>query len=443
MKSIRFCVIFLLAITALWSACTKSTELGSDLFDDSKKSVGFTQTLPVTLSTVSGDSLILYNGAISQTFFLCGSLKDPVFGTTTADICAQFKALGNVADFSQGKLDSVVLTMAYDTTTVYGNRASTIGFDVFKLNEVLASGAGNFYSSNRTFKTENTPIGSIKNIVPRMLPTDSVAVTSKGVAKKQGAHLRIKLSDDFGKQLMKIDSLTFKDLTSADRDAELFKTMKGLVVRANKSADLMIGFNLANPLTKVILYYKVGESPREYNFEIGTQSVITGSYKTDYTGTKVKEYLNNATTNDIAFAQGLVGPNVKITLPKLDSLKNLGIISAVLEVGVITLPTDKPEVFKPSKALNVLYTNVTTGLLAPVEDASQRYFDGLVITEDNIQKYKINLTGHIQNMLQGKAGNTLYLATLPKSNSIQRAVLRGGNDKTFKARLKVVYTKKP
>jgi Domain of unknown function (DUF4270) len=443
MKSIRFFVLSFFAIMALWSACTKPTELGSDLFDDSKKSIGYTETLPVVMNTVSGDSLILYNGGISQTYFLCGNLKDPIFGTTTAEVGAQFKALGNVADFSQAILDSVVLTMAYDTVTVYGNRQSTVGFDVFKLNEVLPSGTGQYYSSNRPFKTETTPIGSLKNIVPRPLPTDSVTITSKGIVKKVGAHLRIKLNNLFGKELMKIDSLTFKDLSSADRDSALFKIMKGVVVRPNKSSDLMVGFNMASALTKIIVYYKIGESSREYNFEIGTASVITGNYKANYTGAPVKDYIDNVKKTDIGFAQGLMGPNVQITLPKLDSLKNVGIIGAVLEVGVAKLPNDNLDIFKPARALNVLYRGISTGQLAPVEDASQRYFDGILQTEDNIQKYKINLTGHIQNILLGKADNIIYLVTLPKSNSIQRSVLLGGNDKTFRARLKIIYTKKP
>jgi Domain of unknown function (DUF4270) len=443
MKSIRFFVLFFFAIIAFWSACTKPSELGSDLFDDSKKSIGYTETLPVTMSTILGDTLVLYNGGITQTYFLCGSLKDPVFGTTTADVCAQFKALANIADFSKANLDSIVLTMAYDTATVYGNKASSVGFDVFRLKEVLPSGTGQFYASDRAFKTETTPVGSIKNIVPRTLPTDSVAITSNGITKKVGAHLRVKLDNAFGKEIMKIDSLTFKDLAAADRDSALFKVMKGLVLRANKSSDLMVGFNMSSPLTKVIVYYKVGDSQRTYNFEIGTTSVITANYKTDVTGALVKDYINNPAKTDLGFAQGLVGPNVKITLPKLDSLKNLGIVSAVLEVGVAKLPNDKLDVFKPAKLMNALYKVTTTGILAPVEDASQRYFEGNLVTEDNIQKYKINLTGHVQNILLGKADNNIYLATLPKSNSIQRSVLLGGNDKTFKARLKVIYTKKP
>ena len=68
------------------SNCTDPLQVGSNLLEEDRASVGFTDTLSLKARTIPGDSVIAYapNGLL--TTFLFGRTEDEFFGTTETAI---------------------------------------------------------------------------------------------------------------------------------------------------------------------------------------------------------------------------------------------------------------------------------------------------------------------------------------------------------------------
>ena len=79
MKYFREFALFSIAALLL-GACNDSTSFGLDLLSEDTTKVGFSDTLLVQSTTVTGDLVEVYSPFTAASAYLCGQLNDPIFG---------------------------------------------------------------------------------------------------------------------------------------------------------------------------------------------------------------------------------------------------------------------------------------------------------------------------------------------------------------------------
>ena len=170
-------------------------------------------------------------------------------------------------------------------------------------------------------------------------------------------------------------------------------------------------------------------------------------FENDYTDAPIEAFIDNAPMGDsLVFTQGMAGTFIELDFPNLTTeLNNVIINKAELELYIadIDAPDDN---FDPAEQLILLEQVDTTRVL--VEDAvvaiainSLDDFGGTVRTDAaGVQKYTMNISAHLQDMLNGTAGSKLFVQPFPKAADFSRTVFYGANHSTYPIRLKVTYT---
>ena len=155
------------------------------------------------------------------------------------------------------------------------------------------------------------------------------------------------------------------------------------------------------------------------------------------------------------FIQGMAGTNVKIEFPYLKNLGKVVINKAELELTVAA--DSKTETFPPinqlllrtaqfSAILDVRYdSNFGEGATA-ARPKEQLTTAGGTLREETVagtkvKKYYFNLSSHLQQMLDGKQGSTIYITPHFKEEKASRVVLYGPKNSKYRAKLNLHYTK--
>ena len=147
---------------------------------------------------------------------LCSNFEDPVFGITESSIYAQYRINPALPPNFEGMvLDSLVLTMTYDSAATYGDISEMHEFEVYQIIEDLGTDIDIDYFSDQTFGISSTPVGSVQ-FFPEFTADDSLTVkeysltgdTTSVVDRTLAPHLRIQLDSMLGNQLLEIDSLS-------------------------------------------------------------------------------------------------------------------------------------------------------------------------------------------------------------------------------------------
>ena len=105
-------------------SCTDPTLIGSELLDEDRVNIDFTDTLSIKAKTVLADSVRTYSAITSDqlSVYLYGNMKDPVMGTARSDIYLQLRPEFSKPDFTTATIDSIILILPYDTSNVYVDR---------------------------------------------------------------------------------------------------------------------------------------------------------------------------------------------------------------------------------------------------------------------------------------------------------------------------------
>ncbi|MBK6946772.1 MAG: DUF4270 family protein [Haliscomenobacter sp.] len=151
--------------------------------------------------------------------------------------------------------------------------------------------------------------------------------------------------------------------------------------------------------------------------------------------------------NPYMFVQGMAGVNGVVRFPHITSLKNVIINKAELVLYAATLPSDDAAAFYPASSVVLYYRDsdgaiqVINDVLYSTDDLSAQ-FGGTYRpgTDTAPGYYRMNLSAHIQDMVEGKVSNELLVTLLPKTENGSRAVLNGASHPTYKAKLKIAYT---
>lgn len=457
-----FKVILLFAVISLLnSACTKTSLIGENIFSNDTLGIDYTDTISMLTTTIVGESARTYTPVTNQQLnnYLVGQLSDPVFGNTIAIAYAQFRLLTTSPNFESTTLDSVILSLPYDVNERhYGNIDGPQTITVSRLSESMD--AAEEIRSTKRFET-NRVLGQ-KTFIPNFTDSLNVLVPSGDTILEElvRPQLRIPLDVEFGNEL----------LNSADKMAGIegfLDYFKGLEIKGNGDTDAILSFALS--AASMTLYYTQEDSifdendvfqgiedvAKRYVFAVNSFSAKSVYFFNDRTGigqdrieAPVSQYLNNY-NDSLLFVQSTQGTMAKITFPYLDDLAGAIINKAELILTVANRDnlTDfsLPEQLIATSLIDSNYVVIEDMAVSLSTAGNFVIFGGTAETEttndESVTTYKINITGHFQDVIDGLVGNELYITTYPKPQVASRVVLGGAGHSTYPIKLKLNYTK--
>lgn len=261
------------ALALLTFSCKKSpNSIGNNLIDGSNYiGIYHTDTLPIICHSVI-DSI----GTKNVTPALLGSMKDPVFGLTTAGFYTQLHLSSSNHKYGTNPvLDSLVLQLYLGGS--YGDTTTLQTFHVFEMTDTLST-----YETYYSYS--DIPVDAIDHANSyqcHVFPHTSGCIIANDTIDRPV--IRIPLSQELGNYIMNIDS-------SAYKEPDLFKQeFPGLYVTAeNVSQDGAIAYiNITNnSYSQLQLYYHEAETPNKtlrYDFYVTSTDVFFNHFTHDYT----------------------------------------------------------------------------------------------------------------------------------------------------------------
>ncbi|HXH99688.1 MAG TPA: DUF4270 domain-containing protein [Sphingobacteriaceae bacterium] len=460
MKYIKQDLLTLLISLFIFSACNNPDSIGLEVDPQYAINGIFVDTFAIRSNTVTEDTV----STVSLKKYPLGYIKDPVFGTTEANIALSLALPGDNQTFgTKPTLDSAVLVLRYADFNG-DSLQSAYKINVHQLQKKLDANVR--YSNRSVFNFNNTVIGTK---LVRVSLRDSVNVKEivKGkpdVAKNKAPQVRIPISSSFiTNNFLNAASANFVNNTA------FTDFIKGLYVTIDKTQSTGTGgilfFDLASDNASALEIYYKSESGASVdttmlNFKISGNAIapVAANVFHNYTGTPVQTQLNNpnqqfATT----YVQGLAGLRTKVNFPSLTSLKSLGNITInkaelVIDVEGGAVP------FTPIRRL-ILYRTDIANQRQSVPDLSST--DSRAIGEgdfggiyDSVNKrYKFSITSYVQDIVSGrmKQFDTFIApadirddrtaAIFPSVTTAGRSILGTKGNPTFKMKLNIIYTK--
>ena len=441
---------FILTVSALIAAsCTKPTLIGSDFLDEEKADLEYRDDFELTFYTEETDSVIVHSDNVSRqlTTYLCGNIdSDPIFGSYTAEIFAQPIISTLAYGLIESTIDSVVLQLRYDSLGNYGNLNDLVTLEVYRMTENPDFGTD--YFSNERFDY-GALLGS-KTFVPQ--PFDSITIYDPKDTFRIAPSIRIPLSVAEFADLVTQDSSVF---TNQDSFISYFN---GLHIKMTGANNTMLGFNLLNATSILSFYYDKGSTPdQKFSFIFTVGSIKTEYFEHDYSGSFVEPYLTPDPETDYWFVQGLSGLTTKMTIGNLNTLGNVIINQAELEVYCTFPENDMPDLYPPIRFLitqeltdTALVNSTDVNVALSEADGNfgsatyARYYGGdLEKVQDGppvVYKYNMKVTAQVKDILQGKKENIIYFNPIQKPNVPNRSVMFGPGHPDFAPRLRIYYT---
>jgi Domain of unknown function (DUF4270) len=484
MKNIWIAFVGLAVCLTIAASCNKTSLIGAELFENDKLNLQFTDTLSINALTDAPTSVLMsVKDASGYDNLAVGNVPDAYFGKLESAIYANF-GIRNATQptfpsLDSAVIDSVRLVMPYYAGGTYGDTTATQKLVVYRLTEELK---GDTIYSDKTFSTAATALGSLtfkptpNTTIQRIIKPLPGALTTTSDTTTLIPHVSIPLDIELGKAIMRLDSLTYKDTVMSSFQYWL----KGLAIKAETPANCMMSFNMGTGTTAptgqiarpagIYIYYrknKTDTTRQAYVFQTSAQTRYA-NYKNGYQTGKVNEFINNPKKADsLVFLQSLGGSVTRLEIPNLKNLGNVLINKAEIE---FTINDDADtKIFPPLEQLlllngsakisngNYVQTSLTTygfsgtntrGVYDLLQGGygSQSFavptdFGGTVVTENGVRKYKMNITQHLQRILNGSEGTQFYLVPYFQYTKPGRVVLYGPKHSKYRAKVNVFFTK--
>ena len=434
-------LVVLSALSFLLFQCSDPLEVGADLLDEDRASVGFTDTVRLVARTEIADSVRAFSpgvGAISQ--FLFGRMENPYFGITEAGFYIEPLLLrdlgGNPVQFIDGGrlpfLDSVVLVLPIDSSGIYGSLVGEFGVEVYEVIESMepidVDGTASFFS-NVEFDINPTPIAVTTfrpNYQDSVFVKEQIDFATLDTVDLRSPHVRIRLDDAFGERFLSQDTSVYQN------DSLLLEFFRGLYIKPTGISPGLMNFTLNRSWPGVYFYYREAFDTLSYNLEVGSIGRRISQYKHTYDSYVVGDFLNDPVANDsLMFLQGLQGLRIAFEMPGLQDLPNKVINKAELELAVeVPAGYDITRLFPPGQIAAFVETD--EGNLSVIDDVSilpndlDLYFGGQPIEEDDGRRlYQLNLSIHTQYIINGSEPQTIYLQILPRAGNASQVIFKG------------------
>lgn len=438
----------------LYTNCTDPTTLGADLFEEDQADIFFTDSLTIQASTEPGDSVLTYNPSNFSKLnsFLFGQMEDPLLGLSKASIYIQPRLESNNPNFFRSNIDSIVLVLPYDTSNVYGNISEEFAMEVFRLTEAFDEGS--LYYSNRALQTEMTALNSEQNQSFKFSADSLNIISFDDNASRETItvppQLRLNLNQTFGEELLNAPESVYESDT-----AFINNILSGLYLKPTAVTGGVLSFDLNNNSEAgIYLYYhrlNHPDSAFQFHYELDVFSAIFERFEHDYEGSFVESRLGDVKAGEeTVFVQGMSGVKTKIEIPYVYQLDNIAVNKAELEITIKTLDEDNTGQFPPVEEMALLYEEngvfTLVSDLAIANDPSALLspsvaFGGILIDRiDEPSVYRMNISTHLQEMINREKPRAFYLAVSNPPQNPSRTTLFGPGDPVYGMKINLAYT---
>lgn len=442
--------VLLMAAFAVWAACTKPTPFGSELLDDEQADYDYTDTVTVWCTIQQEDSVLTSDQNSTAGSFLCGELNDPFFGKSTAEIFSllQLDFPDPGFDTTKQVFDSIRLFLRYAPANVYGDTLQAQNLRVYRLDETLDDDK-EYYAKNSL--PASTEIGRVDGFFPKPNKVDSLISTST-----KAPYLRVPLSDDFGKELFLMDSVTLSD------DSTFYRAVRGIKIVSSTGAlpGAMLSFNLNDEsYSRIRLYYHLKsdttKAVKAFDFFFAGANKFV-HFEHDYTGSPAGAQIGMR-SDDLLYLQAMQGLRMKVEFPYVDRLDKIAVNKAQLVLSRANLAGDFSTLTPASQLVftelrgdtSFIFTSDVSYSLGPALNQGFSRFGGNPEKEDVngtlVERYRLTLTQRLQSMVDDTSGDlkkkTVYVNITPQGRVAQRAILYGPKNVSFPAKLELKYTR--
>jgi hypothetical protein len=381
----------LVAIFLIVGGCKKDPQQlgfgvqpGSDLINvftsDTASIISYSQRI---------DSISSSNAPLS----LFGSLRDPVFGVTTASFSTSFRL--SLASHSFGEnpgIDSLIL--AFRLGEFYGDSLATQTMKVYELTEQL-NGDTTYYSNSVVEYSPN--MLADYEFVPNF--NDSIIVGKDTIPPQ----IRVSLTGLTSELSDKLLNATDDQMSSNEDFGNLFY---GLRVEAEPtmSDGCILYLDLLDDLSNLTIYYHNDEEDSlSYRYALTSNSVRFGNFDQDYDQASM-DFKAQVIEEDtilgqkICYIQPMAGIRTVIFFPFIKEYfkdKDVSIAEARLFLeGVEESPGLEP----PPKIIAARFTEDGNIVALQEQFEGEEFFGGFYVAEEN--HYWFRITNYIQNLMR-------------------------------------------
>lgn len=445
-----FSLLSLIVLVFLFSSCAKEPgKIGYIIQpEDSKLNVAFSDTATIYSWSEIIDSIRTDKLSVSA----FGSLRDPVFGGTTAGFYTEFILSVNGYDFGvmeSRQLDSLVLTLSYEG--YYGDTNAILTAHTYEMLDSISKDSI-YYSnlqlpldptdySNFTFSPRPTQNVIIPSIIHDTLPPDTLPPM-----------LRLNLSNistALGNRLL---HATVEEM----EDSRIFqKFFNGLFVQSQPIYEegVIAYFGLSTEISTLSLYYRSRvhvdstEETLVYNYIITSTTATVNKYEHDF-NTASPEFRAQVVDGDTSlgqqkfYAQGYGGVQSVIKFPHIRKWAQLG--NVAINEAKLVLPGYSEDEFYGAPGQMYLLEIGEDGIGVPLIDSDEasNYFDGEYNSSRNL--YEFRITRYIQSLVSDSTlpNNGLYLFLFGGSVHPERYIFKGNqlDADSNGIKLEILYT---
>jgi len=433
---VHFITVILVILIAL-TGCEDQSSIGIEVLPAGDL-ISVRNTIQNTFSfTHSEDSIRTDESAHS----MLGSFNDSLFGNTTIGFASQFR-LYDFPDFGKNpKADSIKLYLYY--RIIYGDTVSKQKFNVYELDSPLDIDSK--YTQDIDLKSMTTG-----DIIGEYYYKPKVKIDS---TTKDTFYQLINIPID----ISLAEKLINADTTEMVNNDVFLEFFKGLYIETEKQTGKGGAILSLETVQQgsfngsaLVLFYSNDSIKSSANkdtslimpYIISTYSARVNKIEHDYSKAPFYDHLNTVTVQDSQiYVQSTGGLKSRIFIDKLSSWAdsaNTAINKAEL---IFQIDTTASQVRKFQPPLQMLFTVVdSTGKeFLPKDYVFSPTFYGGGLLKD--YTYHFNITQHLQEIIDGKAGNYgFYLTPARKNDQANRVILKGSTSKTS-IKLIITYSK--
>jgi hypothetical protein len=433
-KTIFYASLLFLGATITFTACKKKESLlGKEIYDeDMLLDANGVDTFSIVAFSEIIDTTITANARLG----LLGDYNDPVFGQVSAGFFVQARLAANnpnFGDLSEIVIDSVVLAMEFRDQ--YGPGNYTQDFAVYRLVENLS--ADSLYRNNSFTATGESLIADgfssfvPNNKIPFIQGNDTLP-----------PQLRLRLKNTLGEELM--NSSTQGNMLNNTTFLEFFKGLYVCTENANvaPNSGAVYGLDLLDSDSKLVVYYKQGETVKTFDLIINSNSVRYNRVIYNYSGTKLDQLLLSPTLGNKEFYAQSGNVRAVIQFPTVQNLSN----KTVIHRATLYLPYQyfngddrypSPSIVAFNKRADgdaIWGLGVSNGTLVPISHPIVPLF----------KRYTIDVTSFIQGLVKQSpifSIPELMIVGSRTNDNVERIIFNGiESDNKFQPKLIITYT---
>lgn len=455
MKSLASVLSIVFGLCLLLTSCGDPSPIGAGVLDGERLDITFTDTIPLKAKTIEGDRLATFRRGSSTSVALnlqnriVGQLDDPLMGTSSSEVYLRLELPTGEANFDRAVIDSIVLSILYDSVGFYGDRDALHSVEVSQLTEAFPY-VDTIFSDDPIVK--GSVLGS-RIFTPRFNDSTRIIQHGQGTPSFLAPQLRIRLDDAFGQQILDNEALIETDTTFS-----VF--LPGIVISSSPDNSSTFGLNLlrttnAGPSNGMTLFYTIDDTIKtSYRFEISSD--IASYIEHDITGSAVEPFLNAEDLGDsLIFVQGLAGLDAEVEIGGLDAIAEDVINQATLIAFIYRDPMLNPEYYTPQPLL--LAEENEEGNLISIEDFNiaiqsgrvQELFGGspqdTIINGQALEYIQMNVTSFLKELIANEKSDPatnrkLILNVTSKVQRPGRTILYGPGHSLYPMKLNVTFT---